>query len=117
MKAERKQAARERLAVGAQLLVNPAPALRREESARAVRPLANAKERRVFGDGFEDVDRRTGWSAVALAKPSPGSRFPVRLGLAGRDRDRGAATAPPALRAREALLRSKQQHGSADSLL
>ena len=111
MEAEREQPARQRLALGPQLLVDPAPVLGREEPAGAVRALADARvapRQRVEGIRLRPLGR-----VLALAVVALGLRLPVRLHLAGGERDVPApAAAAAALLAGEALLgiEKKRRH-------
>jgi hypothetical protein len=104
MKSEGKQPARERLAVGAQGLVNAAPAFRREEAACAIASLADTEQRGVAGNRLERVTFRPLGILSALAEPALRSGPAVSLGLPGSDRHRRPPAAPAAPRTAEALV-------------
>src|SRR5438093_725604 len=68
MESEGEYAACDRLAIGAELLVNAAEARRRQKTAGPVCALANLKQARISGDRFERIARGPFFRVVRLAK-------------------------------------------------
>ena len=97
------QATGQRLPAGAQLLVDAALIVFRQESAGAIAALANPVQRRQAGNRLERIAIRAG-RAARLAEPLSGIALPVKLDFSRRDDDVEAMTAAAALRAGEALM-------------
>ena len=125
MECVREQATGQRLPAGAQLLVDAALIVFRQESAGAIGALANPVQRRQAGNRLERIHLRpSGFHlramrfggqvggqvairagrAARLAEPLSGIALPVKLDFSRRDDDVEAMTAAAALRAGEALM-------------
>jgi hypothetical protein len=103
MKAEGKHPAGQRLAIGAELFVNPAAIRRAQEPARAVRPLADPKQPWPLREGVERIAVGPFVAAGILAEPCRGVAAPIPIDLALRDGDFGTAATTAAVGTGEAL--------------
>src|SRR6185503_18805936 len=104
MEAKREQPAGQGLALGAELLVEPAPVLGREEATGAVRALADARV--AARQRIEGIRVRALGRILALAVVALGLRLPVGLHLPGCERD-----VPPPPAAAAALLAGETLFG------
>ena len=95
MKGVREEAAGQRLARGAKLLVNAAAIVCGQETAGAIGALANALQCRQFRDRFEQV-AVAAFHAVGFTEPCDRIAAPVEFDLFGGDDDIEPMTAAAA---------------------